>query len=445
MIDDWNNWDLNVYLSTDTNYLLTSFAPPQISPAPFSNDLFLDNFNRANGTKADASTNGMSGSRFAASPASNSSYYEGFEANGIGSTSVTDSALLMAVGGGTSENGLQYNFTGSDITSTGGFSVQVRVDDIDAFTPDTNCYAGFGVGLTQAEATDGADIASTGSFRGDGIHKGVADCFIELDYYGNVKMWTNGVLLVSVPMGKNTGTLLASFATTSFTAGSSVTVTVFLDGQVVGLDPGTTNVTRIFTWQNSNANYIGLSARITAPLAGFVKLDNLAIRTWPLAYAMASEYAMNAGLNAPSNSPSADPFNTADNNLIQWLKGGKFGSNDSARQLLMLSPTAQGEFRFDHFELTAAVQYGVSYMFICSTNLANWDLFTPETMSVTPDVPGYQLVESRVPAVIAAGKSAMFIRIIERYDNSFSVPAALRAAPFAPNESGGGKPKPNSG
>ncbi len=431
LIDAWNAWAANVGLPTDTNYWLTSFAPPQISPAPFTNDLFVDNFNRADNSNANASTNGMSGSRL---PAANppSAYYEGYQATGAGSISLTNQGLLLAAGGGTSENGLQYNFIGPDITGAGGFSVQIRIDDINAFTPDPDCYAGFAVGLSQPEAAGGADIASPSSFRGNGISRGVADCFVELDYLGHVKLWTNGVLLASVPMGKNHGTLLAGFATTNFAAGSPVTVTVFLDGQVVNLNPGGTNVTRTFTWQHDNANYLGLSARATAPAVSYVKLDNLAVRTYPLAYALASEYAMEAGLNSPTNAPNADPFGTGDNNLIEWLKGGQFGANDASRQLLMLGPTARGEFRFDHFELTAAAQYGVAYLFICSTNLVNWNAFTPETMSTVPDVPGYALVESRVPPAVAAGQPQLFIRILERIDSSSTLPAALLVAPAAP-------------
>jgi hypothetical protein len=257
----------------------------------------------------------------------------------------------------------------------------------------------------------------------------VADCFVELDYFGNVKMWSNGVLLASVPTGRNSGTLLASFATTNFAAGSTVTVTVFLDGQVVDLDG--TNATRTFMWKNSNANYIGLSARATAPSACYVKLDNLAIRTYPLAYALASEYAMNAGLNSPTNAPNDDPDGTGDSIIMDWLKGSLPGANDS-RRLLMVGPTAQGEFRFDHFELTAAAQYGVTYLFRYSTNLVDWTTFTPETTSITPDVPGYQLVESRVPVAIGAGQQQIFIRIFERIDSSSTIPAALLVAPTAP-------------
>jgi hypothetical protein len=317
--------------------------------------------------------------------------------------------LRLSTGRGTSEFGLGHNFIGSDITDAGGFSVQMRIDDINPFTPESNHYAGFAVGLTQAEAAGGADIASPGSFRGNGVNLGVADCFIELDYYGNVKLWSNGVLLVSVPMNQNHGTLLASFATTSFNAGSTVTVAVLLDGKPVDLDPATAGASRTFTWQHTDANYVGLSARATAPTASFVKLDNLAIRKLPLALALASEYAITAGLNAPTNAPGADPDGDADNNFVEWLKGGNPGVADPERHLFWAKASSAGELRFNYYRLTDAALAGVNYAFRYSTNLVNWTAFVPEESAAQADQTGYELVEGRVPTIIAAGKPSLFV------------------------------------
>jgi hypothetical protein len=222
-------------------------------------------------------------------------------------------------------------------------------------------------------------------------------------------MWSNGVLLASVPMNQNHGTLLASFAMTSFNAGNSVTVSVLLDGKEVDLDPATADVTRTFTWLNTGANYIGLSARATAPAASFVKLDNLAIRKLPLGDSLASEYAMAAGLNAPTNAASADPDADGDSNLIEWLKGGQPGAADASRHLLWVEASPSSEFIFNHYRLENAAAAGVVYSFKCSTDLVNWTDFTPEEVSSQPDNPGYQLVQSRVPDAIAAGKTNLFI------------------------------------
>ncbi len=410
LIDAWNAWSMNVGLPTNSTYLLPSFSPPQIFPGALANDLFVDNFNRTSANDIDASATGMSGSRVPPMGAT-SAYYEGYELGGNRDISVTNNGLRLCLNGGTSECGLRHNFIGSDITAAGGFSVQMRIDDLNAFTPESNHYAGFGVGMTQSEAAGGADIASPGSFRGNGLNLGIANCFIELDYFGNVKLWTNGVLVVSVPMNQNHGTLLASFATASFNAGSTVTVTVLLDGNTVDLDPATPGVSRAFTWKNTGANYIGLSARATAPSVAFVKLDNLAIRTLPLGYSLATDYAMNAGLNSPANAANADPDADGDSNLIEWLKGGEPGGSDASRKLLWVQATPAGEFRFNHYRLDNAAAAGVGYTFRYSTNLVTWGTFAPEELSSVTDKPGYHRVQSRVPAAIATGKDRIFISL----------------------------------
>jgi len=408
MVDAWNAWSMNVGLPVNSTYLLPALLPPQLDPAPLSSDLFVDNFNRPASTDADAAATGMSGSRVPPLGAG-STYFEGYETGGAADVSITNAGLRMAVGGGTSECGINHNFTGQDITDAGGFSVQLRIDDINPFTPEVHHYAGFAVGLTAVEAAAGADIASPGSFRGNGVNPGVADCFIELDYFGNVKMWSNGVLLVSVPMHQNHGTLLASFATTSFNAGSAVAVSVTLDGQPVDLDPDSSGFSRTFVWQHDNANYIGLSARATGPAASFVKVDNLAIRKLPVGYSLALEYAMDAGLSAPSNAVTADPDADGDNNLVEWLKGGRPGVADPERHLFWAKPSSVGDYRFGYYRLADAAQAGVEYSFKCSADLVSWAPFVPEELSQQPDATGYERIEGRVPAAVASGKTNVFV------------------------------------
>jgi autotransporter-associated beta strand protein len=406
MVDAWNAWCKNVTLPA--SFLLPAISPPQLDAGPITGDLFVDNFNRANDTDIDALATGMSGSRVPPMGGADA-YDEGREAVGTGSIAITNSGLRMAVGGGTCESGLRHNFTGTDITDAGGFTVQMRIDHISTFPQETENYAGFGVGLTQAEAAAGADIATPGSFRGKTTNPGVADCFVELDALGNLQLWSAGVLRATAATGSNRGTLIASFATTSFNAGSVVTVTVLLDGQVVDLDPQSPATTRTFTWSASNTNFIGLSARAT----DFVKLDNLAIRAAPVALSLATEYAGNAGIASPLNSPDADPDGDLDNNLVEWLKGGQPEVHDSSRKLLMLAPTVGGEFRFNHYRLTAAAEYGVTYLFKYSTDLVQWSDFTPETQTTQADNPGYELIQSRIPPAIADGHPRMFVQLIE--------------------------------
>jgi arylsulfatase A-like enzyme len=434
MVDAWNAWAKNVGLPNTNNYQMSAIVPPQTNPGPLFTDLLVDNFNRPDNAATDALDTGMSGSLVASLGAGNT-YYEGRESNGIDAIAITNNGLRMSVNGGTCENGLKHNFIDPAIASWGGFSVQMRIDDINAFTPDSDCYAGFAVGLTQAQAAAGADIATPGSFRGNGVNKGVADCFIELDYFGHVKIWKHGVLTASVPTGKNSGTLSASFETTEFDAGSRVTVTVLLDGNPVDLDPTSDAQTQSFNWSHDNSNYIGLSTRVTGPVVSYVKLDNLVIRSEPLvvpsAYSLASEYALQAGMAGQNTAPYADPDGDQDSNLTEWLKGGQPGVSDAGRKLLMLGPTSQGEFRFNYFRLLAAAQYGVTYYFQYSTDLVSWYSFTPETTATVPDVPGYELVECRVPSAVVTGQPGLFVRLFETFDDATPLPAGM-VTPDAP-------------
>jgi hypothetical protein len=118
---------------------------------------------------------------------------------------------------------------------------------------------------------------------------------------------------------------------------------------------------------------------------------------------------MNAGLNSPTNTATADPDGDGDSNLVEWLKGGLPNEADATRRLLWVQASPSGEFRFNHYRLENATAAGVVYTFRYSTDLLNWSTFTPEELSSQPDTPGYQLVQSRVPAVIAGRKTKIFI------------------------------------
>ena len=148
-----------------------------------------------------------------------------------------------------------------------------------------------------------------------------------------------------------------------------------------------------------------MSARTTT----YAEIDNLAIRKLPLAPALASEYALTAGLTVPESELNADPDGDGDNNFEEWLKGGNPTTNDNSRQLFAITSLVGGEFRFNYFRLTEAVPAGVVYAFQYSTNLTDWTAFTPEEISSTAQGIGYQHVESRVPVSLTVGQPVLFV------------------------------------
>ena len=162
LIGKWNAWAQHVGVAEGRWLSLD-----QTVPAATGSDLFLDTFSRSYDEDIDVHTNGMSGSRLAQMGAGGV-YYEGFEGSGQAtSIEVLNNRLRLANGMGMAENGLMHNFVGQDIIDAGGFSVEMRIHSLNTIADDSpGRYVGFGIGMTQAEAAAGSDIADADSFRG---------------------------------------------------------------------------------------------------------------------------------------------------------------------------------------------------------------------------------------------------------------------------------------
>ena len=417
---NWNYW-CN-FVGDAPSLLLTSFTNspqpvyPVLIPTPLTNDLFVDTFNRANNSNIDAAGFGMFGSYLTViSPplGVNATYYEGYESNGATSIEVISNSLWMANGGGTAENGIEYNFDGPDIVAVGGFSVEVNIQKInDNGTDPNNKYVGFGVGLTQTQAAGGADISQPGSFRGEaGTNNGVSAFFIDLNFNGNIEVWTNGILVNTINVGNTSGLLTASFACTGFAANNPVVANVFFNGQLVNISPNGTNTTGLtFYWNTNNNNYIGLSARAS----GYAQLDNLAIRTLPLANGLATDYAMSFGLSGTNAAPNADPDGDGVSNFGEWAFGGNPTVPDSYIASLQNIHVLPGnDFRFTYQRYLNYAAVGLTYHYLISTDLINWAEVTPTILSadVNEDNTDYEVVTLELPTAITVTKSNLFLRI----------------------------------
>ena len=145
MLDAWNAWANRVGVPAD-RLLPLPFNP---TPGAHGADLFLDTFSRLDSLNADASSDGMSGSRVPPLGA-NAAYYEGFQGGGSDeSIHLLTGRMRIAFGPAMSENGIMHNFVGQDIIDAGGFSVSMQINAILGTTSDSpNRYVGFGVGMT---------------------------------------------------------------------------------------------------------------------------------------------------------------------------------------------------------------------------------------------------------------------------------------------------------
>lgn len=416
LLEEWNAWATRAKVAQDRLFTLPPDSP---APQPLANDLFVDNFNRAYATDIDSSMTGVSGSR-AASILPGAAWFEGFEGSHLpDSIRVTDSILEMAFGPGMAENGLNHNFIGQDILDAGGFSISVKVLEINTDATDTaNRFAGFGVGLNAAQAAGGADISDVSAsrpIRGKVGNAGTADCFVEVDLNKNVKVWVHGAIVATVPVGSYTGTLTASFSTSGFGTANSVEVAVYFDGKLLDLDPSGPGFTRSFTWDEADKNYVALSTRGT----GYIRLDNFAVRKLPLAQGLSQDYSIRNGLRDEASAPDANADGDRLNNFGEWA----FGSNPSKADDVVAGTTltftdlpSQG-FRFAHRRLTNASFYGVNYDYLVSTDLEHW---TPvpdvSVVATTPlaSSPGYEVAEVRLPDAALLDHDRLFVQVKAR-------------------------------
>ncbi len=269
--------------------------------------LFSDNYNRPNSTDIDSSTVGMGG---VLAPMV---YVEAFEGSGAAtSIQIMNNQLNVAMGVGMSSLFLDYNLIDASIPAAGGFSVSIDVTGITTADDTGNRFGGFGVGHTRDEALAAKDsFDSAVPFRpnlaraNQGI--GVSDFYVDLALDQNLRIWSKGALLETIGVGAATGTIRADFYVADFNAGSTVYAEVYFNG--------VKKSTKSFTWDHSNANYIGISGRTAA--AG-VFLDNLLITTL---------YSEKAGMPVPSiGTKAVDPAAL----VLQWNKGKDAAGNPNA-------------------------------------------------------------------------------------------------------------------
>ena len=373
MVAAFNAW-VNSQVGLNTDRLITSTVTTNSSAfaMPLGTELFYDTFNRANADDLDVARDGISGTYVGQNlePIS-TTYYEGY---GAARTKIVTNRLRIAIGSGMSEAGVMTNFTGAEITNAGGFSVELTVTEINS---DTNGisgrYTGFGVGLTQAEAAGGADVNQPGNFRTD-----AADCFVELDMAGHVKLLKNGTLASDVIVGKTNGTLLAAFALSNgFGAGEPVNVTVYFNGSVV--------ITNSFAWDSADANYLGLSSHAS----GYGEVDNLIVRTLPLGNAQSAAYALSKGLSGSDTDRDADPDGDGTANWAEWAWGTDPAAADSSVKSILIQTDSSGQIQLLQRQLKAFSAAGIRYRIFYSNDLSvqrsNWAELTPVVRAETAD------------------------------------------------------------
>lgn len=237
--------------------------------------LFRDRFarNTQPNDDVDADPGGMAGSL---APLA---YFEGAdEAPGL--ANIEGDRLHLADGPNSSQIHLDHNFTDAAMLSEGGFAVSLDIASNDGTADDTERFVGFGVGLSATEIVGyGADFNADSSNPGIRGHQsgsiagsGLADWHLGFTRNGIngeenrllVQIYQNGLLTASyatfdsgdtIEVGDR-GQLCVRFAFSSFAAGSRVIPVITWGEQTIGAADD-----HSFLWQDSDANFIGLTGR----------------------------------------------------------------------------------------------------------------------------------------------------------------------------------------
>ncbi len=406
MISTWNNWvDSNVGLNanrkiTPGSYETNAFLMPR------GKEFLVDNFNRPNIDNLDADQTGISGTLIGtqAQPLNNL-YYEGY--NPANSQVVNERLRLT----GAAENGLMINLDQPLVLSNGGFSVSFDITAINSPTTTSNDYVGFGVGLTQAAAQSGGDITSASSFRGEATQKlGQADCFVELDAQGKVKVWAHGQMIQAIPVGATQGWLVATFGITNspFQSGDTVQLSVLFNAAPI--------YTGSFTWRQAGASYLGLSAKT----GNYVEIDNLVLGPLPLRDLLVGRYGLAYGLTNPLFGPADSPAGDGVSTATKWMYGLNPTVNLAAQppaNVLTIRQDAPNGISLLHQRARAYAQAGVHYRLRYSSDvtlpMADWAVLTEDQASAVVASSTYEQVRVTLPAEMQTAPQFYFVLDLE--------------------------------
>ena len=170
------------------------------------------------------------------------------------------------------------------------------------------------------------------------------------------------------------------------------------------------SLTRTFTWENSDANYLGMSARTT----GYADVDNFAVRLLPLSRALACGYATRSGLSGNDAALNADPDGDGNANLVEFAIGSDPAVADSGTRGIASVVLTNNVWELDMRRHIDYASIGLEYLAVYCTNLMSnvWYEVPYDEMS-SEDVPGnadYETVRIALPETLVEECTNLFIR-----------------------------------
>lgn len=395
MVNSFNSWvDSNDGLAVNRK-LTTVTAETDVFVMPRGKELFSDGFNRADADDLDAAQGGVAGTLIGMSQQPlNDLYFEGYNPAG---GRVSGKRLRFT---GMVENGVKVNLNDPSVLASGGFSVSMDIKSLALSPASADHYVGFGVGLTQADAALGGDVAGVSPFRGNNTQQqGKADLFAEYDGNGDLKIWVHGILQATVPAGAATGKLLGVFETTgAFSAGSIVHARIFFKDSPVWSGS--------FPFRQGGASFVGLSANS----GNFAEIDNLVLSPLPLRDSFVGSYAQSFGLGDSQSGPDEDPDGDGLTNIEEWMTGGNPAVADTPlRGAVELRKDNTLGMQVLHRRAKGFEAAGVSYGIRCSSNLTTWFDLTPAQISVVSEAGQYEKIAITLPEELRTAPKLFFV------------------------------------
>jgi hypothetical protein len=334
-------------ITSDTVWNFGTEVPPPVFV------MFADNFNRPNSTDLNTSTVGKSGSLGALN------WVE--KVGSGGNASISGNAIFAS--GSTSGFCMSYvdhNFINSAISSGGGFSISIDIENYS--TQGTVRLAGIAMGMSKAEAEGWAHNVPT-SFS-------YADLFV--GYRGNqsaIQVFENGTEVINNATAGDASTLpkrlQIDFTCSDFNVGSTVNYEVTFGGIAMGSGS--------FTWSGTNENYIGVYSNLFPSSGTTGQLDDFAVTA--LIAEPPSPYETWAATNSLGSNADGDFDSDGVPNAIEFVLGGDKNTQDLGK--LPTATTDGSNMTFTFVRDRDSVDSRVSVAIEVGTALGVWpNVFT---------------------------------------------------------------------
>jgi arylsulfatase A-like enzyme len=356
-------------------------------------------------------------------------YFEGND-TAVGLSNIEGGRLHLADGSNSSQIHLEHSFDEAAIVTEGGFAVTFNLASNDGSADDTDRFIGLGVGLSTTElATYGADFSATavlpgirGAPGGTTHGSGISDWYFGFTRNGVngeentllVEIYQNGSLTNSyatfdsgnpINIGDR-GKICVRFACDSFASGTQVVPSISWGAETIGSSEDNS-----FTWQNTDANHIGITARQNSEGWSVEGLSISAVE--PNIVTEAVDDFFEVAQNAP-----ATPLDVLTNDLGFAVASGLATVSDP--------PNGSANINGDQIDYTPDSSYVGPDSFTYELNNGSSALVTIEVLSPSRD-DFFQVLQNSAASPLAIGDNDLSVAALSTVSDPPNGSAAIEA------------------